>query len=97
MDTSHGEWFLECTLILVILVFLSSFVLATRQLQPDPEDQDIELGEFPSFVNPELVQERLAIPIPPDIDFPPAVHMGPSSDKHSASPGPTQELTNFNG
>jgi hypothetical protein len=84
-------------LILVILVFLRSFVLAMRQLQPDPEDQDIELGEFPSFVNPELVQEWLAIPIPPDIDFPLAVHMRPPSDNHSASPGLTRELANFDG
>jgi hypothetical protein len=67
-----GEWFSGYTLIFIILVFLSPFILITRQPQ---RDRDIELGELPSFVNPELVQEWLSVPIPANIDFPPAAHI----------------------
>ena len=64
------------------MVFLSPFILSSEQPQQHPEDDDIELGELPSFVNPELVQERLVISIPPNIDFPMAAHLRPSPDPH---------------
>jgi hypothetical protein len=72
MDTPTGEWFSGYTLIFIILAFLSPFTLITRQFQ---RVQDIELGELPSFVNPELVREWLSNPIQPNIDFPPAAHL----------------------
>jgi hypothetical protein len=57
MPAADSEWFSGYTLIFIALVFLSPFILVTGQPQLDPEDQDIELGKLPSFVNPELVQE----------------------------------------
>jgi hypothetical protein len=78
MTTTKGEWFSGYTLIFIILAFLSPFILVMGQPQPDPEDQDIELGEFPSFVNPELAQEQLSIPIPPHINSPPYAYIKPS-------------------
>jgi len=63
--------------IIIIAAFVSPFIFATEHPQRNPEEEDIELGEFPSFVNPDLAQERLSIPIPPNIDFPPATHTRP--------------------
>lgn len=96
MDTS-GTWLDGYTLIFIILVVLSPFAFVTQRAQPTNHAHDIELGEFPSFVNPELVQERLSMPVQPDIDFPPAAHLRPSSDRHSARPDPMQELVNCDG
>jgi hypothetical protein len=47
-----GAW-LGYMVLFIVLVALSPFALITRQPQ---QAHDIEQGEFPSFVDPELVQ-----------------------------------------
>jgi hypothetical protein len=71
MDTL-GEWFFGCSMIIIILVALSPIILMMQRRQPI---HNRELDELPSFVNPEMVQERLSIPTQRDIDFPPAAHV----------------------
>jgi hypothetical protein len=66
-----GVW-LGYMALFIVLVALSPFALITRRPQ---QAHNIERGEFPSFVNPELVQRRLSIPMRPNIDFPPAAHL----------------------
>ena len=66
-----GAW-LGYMVLFIILVALSPFALTTRHPR---QARDIEQGEFPSFVNPELVQQWLSTPIQPNIDFPPAAHL----------------------
>jgi hypothetical protein len=58
--------------LLIILAALSPFALITQQPQ---QAHDIKQGKFPSFVNPEVVQQWLSMPIQPNIDFPPATHL----------------------
>jgi hypothetical protein len=67
-----GAWLIGYMALFIILVALSPFALVTRRRQ---QAHDIEQGEFPSFVNPELVRRRLSIPTQPNIDFPPAAHL----------------------
>jgi hypothetical protein len=67
-----GAWLIRYMAVFIILVALSPFVLFTPQPR---QDEDIEQGRFPSFVDPELVQQWLSIPMRPNIDFPPAAHL----------------------
>jgi hypothetical protein len=67
-----GAWLIGYMVLCVILVALSPFALITRRPR---QACDIEQGEFPSFVNPELVRQRLSTPTQPNIDFPPAAHL----------------------
>jgi hypothetical protein len=67
-----GTWLIGWMALFIILVALSPFALITRRPR---QGHDIEQGEFPSFVNPELVQRRLSTPTRPNIDFPPAAHL----------------------
>jgi hypothetical protein len=67
-----GAWLIGYMALLIVLAALSPFALITRQPR---QACDIKQGEFPSFVNPELVQQRLSTPIQPNINFPPAAHL----------------------
>jgi hypothetical protein len=67
-----GVWLIGYMALLIVLVALSPFALITRQPR---QACDIEQGEFPSLVNPELVQQQLSTPIQPNINFPPAAHL----------------------
>ena len=67
-----SAWLIGYMALFIILVALSPFALITRQPQ---QARNIEQGKFPSFVNPELVQQWLSTPIRPNIDFPPAAHL----------------------
>ena len=67
-----SAWLIGYMALFIILVALSPFALITWQRQ---QAHDIEQGEFPSFVNPELVRRWLSIPTQPNIDFPPAAHL----------------------
>ena len=70
--TTHG-WFWGW----VALAFLMWILipLSTWQSQQPVTFPNVELGQLPSFVNPDLVQAQLDIPTSPHIDFPPAAHV----------------------
>ena len=67
-----GAWLIEYMALFIILVALSPLALITRQPQ---KARDIPHGEFPSFIDPELVQQQLSITTQPNVTFPPATHL----------------------